>query len=149
LYDYLHTEKIKSRITDNNPFKTRYNNNNDLFIHIRLTDAARFNPGINYYINAVNQIKFDNLYISTDEPSNNMIKTLLQMFPSCKLVQCDEITTFQFASTCKNIILSHGSFSAVIGYLAFYSNIYYPEYEKNKMWYGDMFSIKNWTKLQV
>ena len=59
----------------------------------------------------------------------------------------DEIRTFQFGSTCKNIILSHGSFSAIIGYLAFYSNIYYPKYDENKKWYGDMFSINNWIEL--
>ena len=42
------------------------------------------------------------------------------------------IETIQFGSTCKNIILSHGSFSAVIGYLGFYSNIYYMN--KNSTW---------------
>jgi hypothetical protein len=61
----------------------------------------------------------------------------------------DEITTFKFASTCKHIILSHGSFSALIGYLSFFSNIYYPEYEANKIWFGDMFSIDNWIKLSI
>ena len=34
LYTYLHTEKVKSSIIDNNPFNHQYNNNNDLFIHI-------------------------------------------------------------------------------------------------------------------
>jgi len=48
---------------------------------------------------------------------------------------------------CKNIILSHGSFSAVIGYLGFFSKIYYPEYDLNKIWYGDMFSINNWVMM--
>lgn len=58
----------------------------------------------------------------------------------------DEIHTIQFASTCKHIVLSHGSFSAVIGYLAFFSNVYYPAYG-DTMWYGDMFSIDGWKKL--
>ena len=71
------------------------------------------------------------------------------MYPNIKLIQCDELKTIQFASTCKNIILSHGSFSAVIGYLSFFSTVYYPEYELNKIWYGDMFSIKNWIKCNV
>jgi hypothetical protein len=148
LYNYLHKDEIKSKIVDNNPFKQRYTKNNDLFIHIRLTDAARFNPGITYYINAIKNITFDDLYISTDDKNDNMIKELLNLYPS-SLIEFDEITTFQFASTCKHIILSHGSFSAVIGYLSFFSNVYYPEYESNKMWYGDMFSIDNWIKLTV
>lgn len=149
LYNYLHKDKIKSNIISNNQFKERYTKNNDLFIHIRLTDVARFNPGIKYYINAIKNINFDNLYISTDDKNNNMIIEILKLYPSVQLINFDEITTFQFASTCKHIILSHGSFSAVIGYLSFFSNIYYPEYELNKIWYGDMFSIDNWIKLRV
>jgi hypothetical protein len=149
LYTYLHTEKVKSSIIDNNPFKQRYTKNNDLFIHVRLTDAAIFNPGITYYINAIKNITFDDLYISTDDKNDNMIKELLNLYPSSQLIEFDEITTFQFASTCKHIILSHGSFSAVIGYLSFFSNIYYPEYELNKLWFGDIFSIDKWIKLQI
>ena len=149
IYTYLHTEKAKSSIISNNPFNERYNNNNDLFIHIRLTDAGDSNPGIKYYIEAIENIKFDNFYISTDEKNHNIIIDLLQLHPSLQLIEYDEITTFQFASTCKHIILSHGSFSAVIGYLSFFSNVYYPEYELNKIWYGDMFSIDKWIKLSV
>ena len=89
------------------------------------------------------------MYISTDDNNNNIIKEILKLYPSSQLINFDEITTFQFASTCKHIILSHGSFSAVIGYLSFFSNIYYPEYELNKIWYGDMFSIDKWIKLSV
>ena len=35
LYNYLHSDKVKSNIIENNPFRNRYNNNNILFIHIR------------------------------------------------------------------------------------------------------------------
>ena len=56
LYNYLHKDEIKSNIIINNPFKERYTKNNDLFIHIRLTDVACFNPGIKYYINAIKNI---------------------------------------------------------------------------------------------
>jgi hypothetical protein len=101
-----------------------------------------------YYINAINNIIFNKIYISTDD-NNNMIITILQLYPSSQVLNFDEINTFQFASTCKHNILSHGSFSAIIGYLSFFSNIYYPEYELNKMWYGDMFSIDNWIKLSI
>jgi hypothetical protein len=149
LYNYLHKDEIKSNIINNNKFKDRYNKNNDLFIHVRLTDVESLNPGIKYYINAIKNIIFDDLYISTDDKNHNIIIEILKVYPSAKLINFDEITTFQFASTCKHIILSHGSFSAVIGYLSFFSNIYYPEYELNKIWYGDIFSIDKWTKLSV
>ena len=149
LHNYLHKDEIKTNIINNNLFKERYTKNNDLFVHVRLTDVARFNPGIKYYINAIKNINFDNLYISTDDNNNNIIKEILKLYPFSQLINFDEITTFQFASTCKHVILSHGSFSAVIGYLSFFSNIYYPEYELNKIWYGDMFSIDKWIKLSV
>ena len=146
LYNYLHTDLVKSNIIEKNPFKDRYNTNNDLFIHIRLTDVEHHNPGLNYYLNVIKSINFDNLYISTDDKNHNIIKKILEIYSNAKLIEYDELNTFQFASTCKNILLSHGSFSAVIGYLAFYSTIYYPEYNINHMWYGDMFSINNWIK---
>lgn len=105
---------------------------------------------------------FDKLYISTDDKNNSMIEQLLNVYPNAELFLCDEITTIQFASTCKNVILSHGSFSAIIGYLAFFSDVYYPEYEKGnlgedlvsgnsgrKIWFGDMFSIDSWTKIPL
>jgi hypothetical protein len=149
IYDYLHTDAIKNTIIEKNPFNIRYNVNNDIFIHIRLTDVTRFNPGINYYLNTIKTITFDNLYISSDDINHNIIKIIVNLYPDTKLLSCDEITTIQFASTCKHIILSHGSFSALIGYLSFFSTIYYPEYELNKIWYGDMFSIKDWNKMSV
>jgi hypothetical protein len=140
-----------SNIIITNQFKERYNTNNDLYIHVRLTDTEQWNPGITYYINAINNVNFDNIYISSDDINHKIIIKLKELYPSSQLIKLDEISTIQFASTCKHIILSHGSFSAVIGYLSFFSNIYYPEYELGKIWYGDMFSIasNNWKKLSV
>jgi hypothetical protein len=146
LYTYLHSDKIKANIIESNPFNARYNANNDLYIHIRLTDVKKHSPGINYYMNAIKAIPFDNIYISTDEKSHNIITEIMKAYPTAKLLEYDEITTFQYASTCKNIILSHGSFSALIGYLSFFSTVNYPEYDLNHIWYGDMFSINGWVK---
>jgi hypothetical protein len=149
LHRYLHCEPIKSTIIQKNPFKERYNANADVYIHIRLGDAARHNPGIHYYLNTLKRITFDKLFISTDQSNHDIVKTIRLHYPSAILVKYDEINTFQFASTCKNIILSHGSFSAIIGYLSYFSTIYYPEYNPDDMWHGDMFSIDNWIKCSV
>ena len=54
LYEYLNSEPIKNNIINNNKYKERYNNNNDLFVHIRLDDMAHNNPGLYYYINTIN-----------------------------------------------------------------------------------------------
>lgn len=149
LYNYLHTYETKVNIIDKNPFNLRYNSNNDLFIHIRLTDTAHNNPGLTYYLKTIKSINFDNLYIATDDPTHFIIREIIKQYPNTNLFIRDEITTMQFGSTCKNIILSHGSFSAIIGYIAFFSTIYYPEYEIGKIWYGDMFSINTWKKCNI
>ena len=148
IYNYLNSDNIKSNIIEKNNFKDRYNNNNDLFVHVRLDDATKFTPIIDYYVNTINNIKYDNLYISTDEPSHEIIKKLLEKYPSAKLFLQNEITTFQFASTCKNIILSRGTFSACIGYLSFYSTIYYPKNDINNIVINDkIFPTDKWIKV--
>ena len=160
IYKYLHSDKVRTNIIEKNSFKDRYNANNDVFIHIRLTDVEHFNPGANYYLNAIKylesrNIHYDTIYLSTDDKEHFIINRIFESYPNAKLIQYDEITTFQFASTCKNIILSHGSFSALIGYLAFFSNVFYKEYihegkidYSKQIWYGNMFSIDNWIKLK-
>jgi len=147
LYNYLHSDKIKNNIIDKNIFKERYNNNKDLFIHIRLDDIASYNPGVNYYLKAISKLSFDNIYISTDSKNHPIIEDLIKNYENSVIIDYDEIKTIQFGSTCKNVILSHGSFSAIIGYLSFFSNIHFPEYDENKIWYGDMFSIEGWNKI--
>lgn len=148
--DYLHRDDIKEDIVRKNPFKDRYHNNNDIFIHIRLGDVSDKNPGLNYYIYAITQIEsYDNIYISTDSRDHYIIQQLLEKFKKAKIIYYNEVKTFQFGSTCKNIILSHGSFSACIGYLAFYSTIYYSEYDLKNKWYGDIFSIEGWNEISI
>jgi hypothetical protein len=116
IYDYIHFNIIKSNIIKKNKFKERYNNNNDLFIHIRLGDVAHFNPGVDYYLKAIKELKnFDNIYIASDTLTHDIIKKIIKEYPQANLIDYNEVETIQFGSTCKNIILSHGSFSAIIG----------------------------------
>ena len=149
LYNHLHSEKSKSAIIDKNPFKERYQNNNDLFIHVRLTDIAYQNPGISYYLDGIKNISFDNMYISTDEQNHCIIRELLCAYPNAILIDYDEIATFQFASTCKYILLSQGTFSLSIGYLSFYSEVYYPDNIATFCGGEDIFSIPGWHKLKI
>jgi hypothetical protein len=78
-----------------------------------------------------------------------MIKKIQQLYPKCKILNCDEINTIHFGSTCKHIILSHGSFSAMIGYFSFFSNIYYPDYSISDRWCGDMFDVPGFQKVSL
>ena len=148
IYKDLHRDEVQKKIISYNPFKARYNQNNDLYVHVRLGDGIQYSPGLVYYINAIRNVaNYDKLYISTETPDHEYIQTLLKEFPGAVLIRYDEIKTIQFASTCKHIILSHGSFSSVIGYLAFFAeNVYFPEFEKGKIWYGAMFFIPSWKK---
>jgi len=145
IHIYLKTQKENVILA--NPFKDRYLMNNDVCIHVRLTDAAQYNPGASYYIQTLASINSDNIIIATDDPTHVIIHEIVKAYPICKILNLDMIKTIQFASTCRNVILSHGSFSAVIGYLSYYSNVYYPKYDKNRMWYGDMFSIDGWIQI--
>ena len=58
-----HLSNNMKNIMGKNPYKERYKNNNDLFLHIRLTDAKQWNVGIDYFIHCINSIKYDNIYI--------------------------------------------------------------------------------------
>ncbi len=143
LYNHLTSDSVKSNIILNNPFKNRYNNNSDLFVHIRLTDVKHLNDGIDYYLNAIRGITFDNLYVATDDHDHDIIKKIVEIH-NPKILILNEIETIQFGSTCKHILLSQGTFSAMIGYLAFFSTVYCPE--KKPAWHGDIF-IDKWIKV--
>jgi hypothetical protein len=128
VYNYLLS--IKENIKKKNLYNHRYENNNDIFLHIRLHDARHYTPGINYYDKCIQTIKkYDNIYISSDELSHNIIKELKKKYPKVIFINCDVIDTIQFASTCKHLILSHGTYSAIIGYLGFFSDVYYPNFK--------------------
>lgn len=150
IFKYLRKSDNNIHIINKNPYRERYKNNKDLFIHIRLTDAATSNPGLNYYLNTIKKIKHDYIFIATDEVNHSIIKEIKKLYPNAIILDYDEINTIQFGSTCKNIILSNGSFSAVIGYLAFFSTVYYPTYPiKKEWWHGDMFSNKGWIECNL
>jgi hypothetical protein len=58
----------------------------------------------------------------------------------------NDVEMVQFASTCRYVVLSHGATSAAIGYLAFFSEIYYPALNLDTMWHGEMFGIDGWKR---
>jgi hypothetical protein len=149
LYYYLREEEIQRNIMNSNPNKERYNNNNDCFIHVRLGDSIDKNPGLIYYLKALYIIPFNNLYISSDSLEHDIIKEIIAAYPKCQIIDMSPSKTIQFGSTCKYIILSHGSYSAMIGYLGYFSEIYYPSYNLNRMWHGDIFSIRGWNQIDI
>jgi len=146
LYRYLRIKENMNNIILCNRFKERYNTNNDCFVHIRLGDVAQYTPGFIYYSLALSKLSFDNLYISSDSPNHEIIKELHKKYPTATIINYNETDTIHFGSTCKQVILSFGSFSSVIGLLSFYSDVYYPEQDFS--WCSDIFTNPNWNMIE-
>ena len=145
LYKYFNNLVYKNKIIMSNVFKERYNNNNDLFIHLRLGDVQSNTLKVTkYYDNLLSKLDFENGYISSDSIQNETCKYFIKKY-NLNIVNYSEVKTIMFGSTCNNIILSGGTFSWLIGFFAFYSeNIYYPYYENP--WFGDIFETNtNWV----
>ncbi len=144
---FVREPAVMEGIKSTNPFRERYDNNNDVCLHIRLGDADRFNPGAKYYLNALQGIQFDRMYIATDSWDHPVIKEIRDKYPQAEFADYDEVQTLQFGSTCRHLIVSHGSYSFVMGILAFHADVYYPRYEDGKIWFGDMFVIDSWKRV--
>jgi hypothetical protein len=139
-----------TNIIKNNKFTERYNANNDVFIHIRLGDVIKQNPGFKYYDKVLSSLEFNKGYIASDTPNHDICMKLKEKYANIEILDSNEVDTILFGSTCKHVVLSHGSFSAIIGYLAYDSSITYPDYSIiSAIWFGDMFSIDGWNNLRV
>jgi hypothetical protein len=153
IYSFLRRPAIANSIMAANPYRQLYKNNDFTFVHVRLTDAKRFSPGSKYFLKAIAATKFTTLYIASDDFEDEIIKEITAVYPNAVLFSATPTQTLQFGSTCRNVILSGGSFSAMIGLLAFFSMVQYPEnaHIKNDPdlgeWCGDMFSGHGWTKV--
>lgn len=160
IYQYFNNpnNNLPINIIDNNPYKTRYNNNNDIFIHLRAGDifnnGKKVVPNLKYYESIINFIKdYNNIYIASDNFNNFIYESLSNKFKIIKY-DSDKIDTIQFGSTCKYIILSSGSFSLVISFLSFYSkNIFFSEdmgaMLDKKRWHPDFFESLEYEKLYL
>jgi hypothetical protein len=155
VYSFLRRAAIYTSIMAANPYKQFYKNNNFTFLHVRLTDVRHYSPGSKYFLKAIAATQFSTLYIASDNLEDEIIKEITAVYPNAVLFSATPIQTLQFGSTCRNIILSGGSFSAMIGMLALFSTVQYPEssnigYDSvngihNRQWCGDMFSGHGWT----
>lgn len=146
LYNYFKDHDVRQDIQNKNKYASRYNNNNDVFLHIRLDDITQYNPGEKYYNDLLERITFENGFISSDTPHHPICTNLAKKF-NLKILYTDILDTMKFGSTCKTIILSNGTFSYVLGLLGFYSTIYYPEIKHR--WHGDIFVIDSWNEIKL
>jgi hypothetical protein len=135
----LNTRKIKER----NPYSVRYENNTDVFVHVRLGDIANttFGPPIEYYDSILRSITFSNGYIASDTMDHPIVQRLISKY-SLKPFIDNEINTIQFGSTCKYIVTAGGTFSWLIALLGLDSDVYYPK--DHLKWHGDIYGFPDW-----
>lgn len=152
LYRHLNEETNRNEIMIHNEFKERYHNNNDLFIHIPLSNSAPYNSGLIYYMNAISSVQsqsgFNKIFLATDSLEHPIVVKICENFEDVEVLELTDVQVIQFGSTCKNVVLSFGSFSAVIGYFSFFSNVYWSDcYRPFKCGPRGLFSGKNWNLL--
>jgi len=148
LIDYFnHIDNIQCKnIINHNKYSSRYNNNNDLFIHVRTGDV--FNnvdidtiyPSIHYYELILDKKHTYNIkYISSDNIDHPLCQLLIKKYHLVVYIN-NEIDTILFGSTCKDIIISSGTYSFLIGLLSFYSKNVYISQEAGL----DIHGIQRW-----
>jgi hypothetical protein len=80
-FDNDHEIENNCNIIKNNKFFERYDNNNDIFIHIRLGDVTKYNPGYVYYEKAIKIINnYSKIYISSDTIEHEICQMLIKNF---------------------------------------------------------------------
>lgn len=155
LQQYFTKNKWFEVIVNQNKFRGQYKNNENIYVHVRLGDVIRHNPGFDYYDRCLSQIinyRDQNTttsgsakaYISSDSIGHPICQALIQKY-GLIIVSLNEVETILFASTCKYLILSNGTFSWLIGFLGVFSHVFYPKiYE---FWHGDIFVFPRWQKV--
>jgi hypothetical protein len=142
LKKYFDDNNLFDQIKIKNIYNSRYDTNNDIFVHVRLGDTIGFNLSFEYYDNIISKIKFENGYISSDTINHEICQKLINKYNLIK-IELNEIQTIMYGSTCKYIVLSEGTFSWLIGFLALYSIVYVPSIHT---WHGDIFVLPEWIK---
>ena len=154
VFDYYQTKEFSlflkqnmdwERILQHNLFKKRYNSNNDVFVHVRLGDIVKWNPGFQYYDSVISSLTFRSGFITSDTPSHPIVQSLIQKY-NLLLFNKNEVDTLMFGSTCKHIILSNGTFSWLLGFLGRYSTVYFPK--TKHVWHGDIFVFPEWKEIE-
>lgn len=148
--DYFYTNNLFERsIIPMNPYKDRYQQNNDVYIHVRLGDVIELNPGVKYYDHVLSQLSFTNGYISSDTITHPICEELIFKY-GLEIIDEDLVKTIQYASTCKYVVLSNGTFSWLIGLFSLYSTVYYPKLDKD--WpdgHGDIYAYPEWIEIDT
>jgi len=144
LRKYFENNGLFRSVILSNKFKKRYVINNDLYVHVRIGDVPQFTPPLEYFSSAISKFSYTTGFISSDTIDSELCKDLIKKY-NLVPIDLNEKDTILFASTCKYLVLSQGTFSWLIGFLGIYSTICYPKIKK--IWHGDIFVFSDWNEI--
>jgi hypothetical protein len=112
--------------------------NREVFVHVRIGDMPKHTPPISYFEERLDAIPFVKGFIASDTPNHPTVQHLIQKY-GLTLFQDTEVRTIQRANACKYVVLSHGTFSWLMGFFAFDSEVFCPPWKAT--WHGDIFGV--------
>jgi len=124
VYVREHKEKIKQWFyLDTNKF----NFENSIGIHIRKGDQKNtiYDVPDSYFIDILKSESFDNVYITSDAPQDDVIKTIQNEFKNVHIFQGDTFNTLQNFVCFKKLITTASSYSWWMGFLS-NAKVYMP-----------------------
>lgn len=109
---------------------------NILVIHIRGGDIFSKNPNpsyivppLSYYINIIEDNKYKNIYILSEDNKNPCVDKLIKLYPNIRFKNRGFDMDIKLILRTRNIIISYGTFVPSLLFLSEYiNNIYYPSY---------------------
>jgi hypothetical protein len=121
--------------------------NKDLvFVHYRIGDIENHRGmlPLEYYIDALENTKFNGGYISSDSLDHKNCTYLMKTYNLKAVHNLSPINTIYLGKNFNNLVLSEGTFSWWIGFLSEAENIICNK--RDYLWHGDIF-LDRWKKL--
>lgn len=153
LDDYFQTRFCIDKFIEFNSYQNSSQEMLDAtFVHVRLGDTKNlFSLDYEYYKDAINLARSDNIIISSDSPSDEIVTRLVEEFDAVTFSDT-EVNTILMGANCRNRVLSLGTFSWWIGFLGniFWEDGIYtvsPNMNRVKKWHGDIFPMFNWKEI--
>ncbi len=144
--DYFQWKEIFEQEDVVNKYKTYIipkpiETNCDLFVGVRLGDIKNVvSLPFEYYSETIEKIDFKNGVISSDSPNDEIVLRLMEKY-NLKLFHGSPSYTIRYASQCKNIVLSSGTFCFLQGFFSNNSKVYFID--DNTM--EKEFGVRRWT----